>query len=246
MSRHTNFNAAYTHGLAFRLDGKDPLMGRVEVVEVGDVLLPSGKIIACDPSYLYEDIIDTAFEMSVPPGSYPVSLSIARFNTPEYGMRIACAKIQFRSLYVNYSQLPLPAVDGEGPGGWGLGIASIAEVAISWQMATRPGQNIATLPFDHIFCYGVDAGLGCFMDHQTAFRHVPSMVEDHLAYYKDGILKALYPTQGQWGIQSFEGGMNICIFHSGWGDGCYASYWGLDAGGNVVCLVTDFGIYDFE
>jgi hypothetical protein len=34
----------------------------------------------------------------------------------------------------------------------------------------------------------------------------------------------------------------IAMFQSGWGDGFYASYWGLDARGEPVCLVTDFSV----
>jgi hypothetical protein len=31
---------------------------------------------------------------------------------------------------------------------------------------------------------------------------------------------------------------------SGWGDGSYPSFWGYDAGGQRVALVTDFGVLD--
>ncbi len=38
-------------------------------------------------------------------------------------------------------------------------------------------------------------------------------------------------------------GANIIAFSSGWGDGCYASYWGYDADGKIACLITDFGVF---
>jgi hypothetical protein len=38
--------------------------------------------------------------------------------------------------------------------------------------------------------------------------------------------------------------LNMFIFTSGWGDGEYASYWGFDANGSPVCLITDFGIFE--
>jgi uncharacterized protein DUF4241 len=37
-------------------------------------------------------------------------------------------------------------------------------------------------------------------------------------------------------------GLNVVMFKAGLGDGAYASYWGLDAGGEPACLVTDFGV----
>ena len=39
-------------------------------------------------------------------------------------------------------------------------------------------------------------------------------------------------------------GVNIIAFSSGWGDGCYPSYWGYDAADQRVALVTDFGVLD--
>jgi Protein of unknown function (DUF4241) len=35
------------------------------------------------------------------------------------------------------------------------------------------------------------------------------------------------------------------IFSAGWGDGFYASYWGLNAKGEPLKLVTDFNVLDF-
>jgi len=37
-------------------------------------------------------------------------------------------------------------------------------------------------------------------------------------------------------------GVNIIAFSSGWGDSCYASYWGYDAAKQRVALMTDFGV----
>ena len=37
-------------------------------------------------------------------------------------------------------------------------------------------------------------------------------------------------------------GLNVVFCSSGWGDGSYASYWGFDRDGEVVCLVTDFQV----
>ncbi|NOT69817.1 MAG: DUF4241 domain-containing protein [Hyphomicrobium sp.] len=41
------------------------------------------------------------------------------------------------------------------------------------------------------------------------------------------------------------GEVNVAMFHSGWGDGFYASYFGYDADGNVAALVTDFATIDW-
>jgi hypothetical protein len=36
--------------------------------------------------------------------------------------------------------------------------------------------------------------------------------------------------------------LHVALFSSGMGDGAYTSYWGFDAGGEPVCLLTDFDI----
>jgi hypothetical protein len=42
-------------------------------------------------------------------------------------------------------------------------------------------------------------------------------------------------------VQGGAGG-NLIAFSSGWGDGCYASFFGYDAHDKLVGLVTDFQV----
>ncbi|WP_225764994.1 DUF4241 domain-containing protein [Inquilinus sp. Marseille-Q2685] len=42
------------------------------------------------------------------------------------------------------------------------------------------------------------------------------------------------------------GHANVAMFSSGWRDGFYASYFGLDETGRVVALVTDFGVVEWR
>ena len=44
------------------------------------------------------------------------------------------------------------------------------------------------------------------------------------------------------GIMVDFGDTNVVMFASGYGDGAYASYWGLDSKGNVANITTDFGL----
>ena len=39
---------------------------------------------------------------------------------------------------------------------------------------------------------------------------------------------------------------NCVAFMSGYGDGIYSSYWGLDANGAPLCLTTDFEVFTDE
>lgn len=114
------------------------------------------------------------------------------------------------------------------------------QLSASWRMATVEGQDLSSLEEDEIFGYGVDAGTGCFMDHEAA-KKLDQLMQENSYYYDDFIA----PVYDEWtDIQLNEQGLNTILFHSGWGDGFYPSYWGLDEKGEPVCLVTDFGVLD--
>lgn len=103
---------------------------------------------------------------------------------------------------------------------------------VRWTMAVWPGQDPSVLKENEIFGYGVDSGTGCFMDKAAAKLWETKM--EYFDYLSD-----------PWAEVSLdESGLNIILFHSGWGDGGYASYWGWDDQDRVVCLVTDFGVLD--
>ncbi len=42
------------------------------------------------------------------------------------------------------------------------------EQAIEWELATRAGQETKQLKEDEFFGYGVNTGMGCFMDVEAA------------------------------------------------------------------------------
>jgi hypothetical protein len=120
-----------------------------------------------------------------------------------------------------------------------------------WENATRGKQRLEALKGDEFFGYGVDAGTGCFMDARTAAALGKLEAAEHKKDNFEGWLMArvqaeLLPAGRSWGAASVvvDGaeGANVVCFSSGWGDGVYASFFGLDARGEPVCLVTDFGV----
>src|SRR4051794_1533653 len=58
---------------------------------IGDLLLPTGKLVACDPVAYPET---EPFSLSLPEGRFPVILSVARIQDDQ---RVAFAIIQFRT-----------------------------------------------------------------------------------------------------------------------------------------------------
>lgn len=189
----------------------------------GTLHLSSGKIVACDP---LADPNENAFTQTVPPGDYPCELHYNDDGRP----MLACLR---------FSDAP------------------VAE----WRIAAWEGQDPSTLKENEIFGYPVDAGMGCFMDADTAKLYFQLEAElnekirkekgpDAYANLYDDLVDPAMAESGDYDFLDLhpyaDKPGNILMFTSGWGDGFYASYWGYDANGKPVALVTDFGFGEDE
>lgn len=113
--------------------------------------------------------------------------------------------------------------------------------AVRWELALS-SQG------DQEWGYSVDSGTGCFIDGD-ALKQLSSLSESEFEdyYYRlDQALDQTYLDTWDWANFCLDEstGLNIIAFHSGWGDGCYPSYWGYDQEENIVCLVTDFKLFE--
>lgn len=113
---------------------------------------------------------------------------------------------------------------------------------VRWEIATRPGEDPNQLGSDGVFGYGVDSGTGMFADEQTV-----AAARENFDNYGDTLLQRLTVVVNRddyWTnvVVDPASGADTVVFVSGYGDGYYASYWGIDAEDEVVCLVTDFGV----
>lgn len=61
-----------------------------QVVTIGQLNLPSGRVVACDPYFCSSAV---PFSLTVAPGTYEVQLY--QINSQEWGQRIALARILF-------------------------------------------------------------------------------------------------------------------------------------------------------
>lgn len=195
----------------------------LEFLSLGELSVPTGEIIACDP--LAGCFHAQPFTRKVKPGRYPVTICVAK--TEESGERYAVAKLDF-------SQTK----------------------AKRWELAIMEGQDINILKEDQFFGFGVDAGLGCFMDAKT--KHFYNEFDDEFMKDHPGsnIYDDLFAEEfkknardqndphdiGDW--LNFhlpnKPDMNVIMFHSGYGDGSYPSYWGVTESGDICSLIIDF------
>lgn len=181
---------------------------------LGELDVDSGCLVATDPLVQPER---QAFARSISPGRYAVTLYRAEG-------RVALAELRI----------------GQG-------------VTERWELAVLPGQKTSALKDDEVYGYPVDAGLGAFMDAagQSALLTRDKREQRRLgASFSDSYTDILMgPLEKAGGTELLfeplsDDTANVAIFQSGWGDGVYPSFWGLDAAGRPLALVTDFGVLD--
>ena len=112
---------------------------RLSVHSAGAIRLSSGRVIAADPSSLEFDA--EPFSVTVPPGTYPVSISLATFTDDPGHSRVCAARLDV----------------GDQP-------------PVRWELALREGQSTVDLGFGEFFGFGVDAGMACFVDADVSDR----------------------------------------------------------------------------
>lgn len=92
------FDAIFTEGARFQWPSGNTL--RIELREVAELSLPTGRLVARDNSIAVMDPSDAthAFAHGVNACSYTVVLAIADFETRSYGARPRAGRLQSRHL----------------------------------------------------------------------------------------------------------------------------------------------------
>ena len=113
-----------------------------------------------------------------------------------------------------------------------------------WREARTPANATATASPGFFFGYGVDSGNGSFFSPEAG---AAAMAD---AGFVDRLVAALNRApNSSWGwadlVVDPGTGANIVAFSSGFGDGAYATYVGLDASGGPVAFMTDFAVLDY-
>jgi hypothetical protein len=218
MVSEPDYSQAFQDGLVVEYTDADaePETIKLHQHTLGELIVTTGQIVACDPLAIPEM---PPFADTVPLGRYSVIVSVAEW--PDGDQRVAFALLRL----------------GERP---------IAR----WEIAVPQGRTLSSLKLGHIFVYPVDSGTGCFMDLDAA-RALLARAEQAAARQEDNeelfdALKKTYVNTWSWTVLVLDEvtGANVIAFSSGWGDGSYPTFWGYDADGQQVALVTDFGVLD--
>ncbi|WP_142407262.1 DUF4241 domain-containing protein, partial [Bacillus altitudinis] len=107
------------------------------------------------------------------------------------------------------------------------------ELAIEWELATRIGQELNQLKEDEFFGYGVNTGMGCYMDAESAIYlqayEDKRYKEDNDFYFYEEFAEVIeqnYKLTWDWLVTRFHDKVDISMFTTGFGDGMYPSFWG--------------------
>jgi Protein of unknown function (DUF4241) len=140
-------------------------------------------------------------------------------------------------------QLAIGYLDGEE-------ISAFARILFSnepvekWEFALLEGQSPLPVGGNKMHGFGVDAGIGIFLDEEAVKAFDLSKTED---MYREVLKKMTEHYRVRWRHAMYDfGNHNLAAFSTGVGDGRYATYIGFDAKGQPCRLVTDFQIFDWR
>ena len=182
---------------------------------IGKVSFSDGRVIACDPSEAYDD---EPFVQTVPPGEYPIYLSILNMGGDQ---RVAFASLQIRSDPI-----------------------TVYEVAIT---KSTP-DDLTRIDGENVFGYPVDSGTGCFASTESYSELLAFAKEmNDLGQELLNIFEENYVDTWSWFVGPLGNGKsNIAMFSAGWGDGRYPTVIGRNQAGEIVAIVTDFGLIKLD
>jgi len=192
----------------------------VEVLDGGMLQLPTGQLVMVDPFLGPRLGFAVPLTVTVPPGRYGVSLSVARWDRPRDpnavapARRVAAARLTIRD-----------------------------EPVAKWELGLQPGQDPAMLQPGEFFGFVVDSGSGAFLDASAvpALQHLGAPTHD-----RDPELFKIVPELQSKHVVNLvvnpASGLNVIVFRCGMGDGKYPTWVGRAATGEPTCFLVDLEV----
>ena len=220
-----DFAPMFQPGVRYRLNGNNGSDLVIEVDEAGDVNLATGRLVGCDPFWVVPGDgadADAPYTVTVPPGRYPVDVSFARQDRSDprstLGTRLgSAARLTVRD-----------------------------EPAERWELAIRPGEDLADLGPGGFFGIVVDTGTAAFVDASALvpLRHYVDRLgqEDMDVIDSDPISLASLNGEAQNIVLDDATGLNVVVFGCGMGDGTYPVWVGRNGSGDPTCFIADLEI----
>jgi len=182
------------------------------IKNAGKVNLPSGRVCIADPYMIDPD--DHTIQQVFSPGHYPIRLCLASIENGENSdTRVASAMMLLN--------------DNE---------------VVSWTPAQYEGiEPEKDLEEDESRGYGVDLATSCFVSTEMLAGFTD---EEDYEKLSDQLTKAITVAdeQNKYSCEVVLNGQNMIAFQSGFGDGFYYNWIGLDSEGQPCMLLTAFDV----
>lgn len=191
---------------------------RCRIVDAGEVTLPSGRVCVGDPFMI--DAEEQTIGQELAPGRYRVRLCVA--DDGAGNVRVAGAVL----------------VIAEGD-------------VVSWELAAYGGVEplgeggLDEDDEDEAYGYGVDLASSCFAPFEV-IEPLSEADDDALDDWSRLLSDSVEAAEqgGQMSCEVSAPGGSMIMFPSGWGDGFYYNWWGLNRDGERVLLLTAFDVLD--
>lgn len=197
----------------------------IYLIELGELSLPSGKMIVSDPFLSYNQ---RPLAMDLRPGKYPVTLVVAEIEPKHF--RVGLVRVKLAT--------------GK---------------PVDWELAVTDDvlpHELADLGANDFIGFEASSGLGMLIDAEFNEEYVEVLKKYYQCnqganYYNDILSEEFlnasghHPNSrnlGDWNVHYPTGdtNKNIMMFATGWGEGLFPAYWGVDEKGKVVELIIDF------
>ena len=120
------------------------------------------------------------------------------------------------------------------------------EPVAKWELALLEGQKPIPVGDEDIHGFGVDGGIGIFVDEETKkVLGKSKLIDDELYGPLNKEMDMHYHNTWRYTMYNF-GGHNLAAFTTGKGDGLYGTYIGFDANGKICRLLSDFALFNWR
>lgn len=193
----------------------DGRISYLDVVLVGDMSFPTGRVVVRDPSTWIADDAENleSLTLLLPTGRWQVSVAV-----------------------VHWDESPDPLVPPPLRTPTAIKIEFEGAEVDSWELGLRPGEKPA-VGDDVATGFDVDSGMGCVLDASNlgALRDMQRNDPPKLQAILDGVDEAEV-------VRDEELIGDVLVFTCGMGDGVYPTWVGRDSKGVPVSLVVDLEV----
>lgn len=190
----------------------------VAELALGELTLPTGRVVLSDGTFLTAD--DAVVRHALPPGSYPVTATVARARRDTDGSN---ERVAFVTVH--------------GP-----------TTPVRWEPALTFAVDPGDVGPDEVYGFGVDGGTAGIASAEAVELLLETFDGDEPAYWAavDAAFDRLTAYDHVGALQSLGDELEFFVVSTGFGDGFKPTWVGFDEAGEPAQFVAEFGVLYLE